>query len=99
MGLFGSKELIGLDIGSSSVKRAHVKAVGAEPAADQLRTTVVASIGPVTAEAAAQYGIQTAIVPAQYTVPALVNAIVEYVERRARLPLEARGRHPDEAIQ
>jgi type IV pilus assembly protein PilM len=30
MGLFGSKELIGLDIGSSSVKMAHVKAVGAE---------------------------------------------------------------------
>jgi len=28
MGLFGSKELIGLDIGSSSVKMAHVKAVG-----------------------------------------------------------------------
>ena len=31
--------------------------LGAEPAADLLRTTVVASIGPVTAEAAAQFGI------------------------------------------
>jgi len=30
MGLFGSKEIVGLDIGSSSVKMAHVKAVGAE---------------------------------------------------------------------
>lgn len=30
MGLFGTKELIGLDIGSSSIKLAHVKAAGAE---------------------------------------------------------------------
>ncbi|MBP2678497.1 MAG: pilus assembly protein PilM, partial [Deltaproteobacteria bacterium] len=30
MGLFGSKEVVGLDIGSSSVKMAHVKAIGAE---------------------------------------------------------------------
>ncbi|RJP19649.1 MAG: type IV pilus assembly protein PilM [Deltaproteobacteria bacterium] len=30
MGLFGSKEVIGLDIGSSAVKMAHVKAIGAE---------------------------------------------------------------------
>jgi len=30
MGLFGKKELIGLDIGSSGIKLAHMKAVGAE---------------------------------------------------------------------
>ena len=30
MGLFGSKELIGLDIGSSSIKLAHVKSTGSE---------------------------------------------------------------------
>ena len=30
MGLFGSKELIGLDIGSSAIKLSHVKAVGVE---------------------------------------------------------------------
>ena len=39
---------------SASAVRNFVKVVGAEPAADLLRTTVVASIGPVTAEAAAQ---------------------------------------------
>jgi uroporphyrinogen-III synthase len=39
---------------------------------------VVASIGPVTAEAAAQFGITSAIVPAHYTIPALVDAIVEH---------------------
>jgi uroporphyrinogen III methyltransferase/synthase len=66
---------------SASAVRSFVKTVGAEPAADLLRTTVVASIGPVTAEAAAQCHIQTTIVPAQYTVPALVDAIVEYFEK------------------
>jgi len=58
-----------------------VTVLGAEPAADLLRTTVVASIGPVTAEAASQFNIQTTIIPAQYTVPALVDAIVEHYRR------------------
>ncbi len=44
---------------SASAVRNLVRALGAEPAADLLRTTVVASIGPVTAEAAAQYNIQS----------------------------------------
>ena len=43
-----------------------------------LRTTIGASIGPVTAEAAAQCQIQTTIMPSQYTVPALIAAIVDY---------------------
>ena len=30
MGIFGSKEIIGLDIGSSSIKLAHLKMVGGE---------------------------------------------------------------------
>jgi uroporphyrinogen-III synthase len=52
--------------------------LGAEPAADLLQSTVVACIGPVTAEAAAQYNIPSTVVPAEYTVPALVDAIVEH---------------------
>jgi uroporphyrinogen III methyltransferase/synthase len=63
---------------SASAVRNFVRVVGAEPAADLLRTTIVASIGPVTAEAAAQCGITTTIVPSSYTIPALVDAIVEY---------------------
>ncbi len=59
-----------------------MKVLGAEPAADLLATTVVASIGPVTAEAAAQCHIKTTIVPSTYTVPALVAAIVEYFEQQ-----------------
>jgi uroporphyrinogen III methyltransferase/synthase len=67
---------------SASAVRSFVKVMGDEQAADLLRTTVVASIGPVTAEAAAQYNIHTTIMPAQYTIPALVDAIVDYFAAR-----------------
>ena len=66
---------------SASAVRNFVKTIGAEQAVDLLRTTIVASIGPVTAEAATQCQIQTTIMPSQYTVPALVAAIVDYFER------------------
>ncbi len=63
---------------SASTVKNFVQIFGAEQAADLLNATKVASIGPVTAEAAEQYGIKTAIMPKQYTVPALVDAIVEH---------------------
>jgi uroporphyrinogen III methyltransferase/synthase len=68
---------------SASAVRNFVKLVGAEPAADLLSSTIVASIGPVTAEAAAQWKIPTTIMPNEYTIPALVAAIVHYYERPA----------------
>jgi uroporphyrinogen III methyltransferase/synthase len=74
---------------SASTVRSFVRLLGTETAADLLNTTVVAAIGPVTAEAAAQLGIRTAIVPPVYTVPALVEAIVEYF--RTRQPVRVRG--------
>jgi uroporphyrinogen III methyltransferase/synthase len=67
---------------SVSAVRSFVKMVGAEPAADLLRTTLVASIGPVTAEAAAQCHIETTILPPHYTIPALVDAIVDHFARK-----------------
>lgn len=63
---------------SASTVKNFVQIFGAEQAADLLNATAVASIGPVTAEAAEQYGIKTAILPKQYTIPALVDAIVEH---------------------
>jgi uroporphyrinogen III methyltransferase/synthase len=66
---------------SASTVRNFVKMLGEEPAADLLRTTVVASIGPVTAEAAQQLGIHTTVMPTTYTIPALVQSLVDYFER------------------
>jgi uroporphyrinogen III methyltransferase/synthase len=68
---------------SPSAVKSFVSVVGAEPAADLLQSTAVAAIGPVTAEAAAHYNITVSIMPAQYTVPALVDAIVHHYERRS----------------
>jgi uroporphyrinogen III methyltransferase/synthase len=67
---------------SASAVRSFVRVLGAEPAADLLRTTAVASIGPVTAEAASFANIQTTIMPSSYTIPALVEAIVGYFEKK-----------------
>lgn len=66
---------------SASTVRNFVRLYGVEPVADLLQSVVIASIGPVTAEAAQQCGIRTTIVPVEYTIPGLVRAIVEHFER------------------
>jgi uroporphyrinogen III methyltransferase / synthase len=66
---------------SPSAVHSFVSTVGVEPSADLLHATVVAAIGPVTAEAAAQYNIHSTIVPADYSIPALAEAIVRHFER------------------
>ena len=63
---------------SPSAVRSFVRIYGAEPAADLLKHTVVAVIGPVTAETAKQAGIPVTIQPAIYTVSALVDGLVQY---------------------
>ena len=63
---------------SGSAVRNFTKIYGTEPAADLLRNTAVAAIGPLTAQAAEQLGIRISIQPTTYTIPALVEAIVEY---------------------
>jgi uroporphyrinogen III methyltransferase / synthase len=49
---------------------------GADAVADVLRTTLVACVGPVTAQAALSLGIMPAIVPEEFTMAAMVAAIV-----------------------
>jgi uroporphyrinogen III methyltransferase / synthase len=75
------KELDVVTFASASSVRSFVRAFGADQAADLLRPVAVAAIGPVTAKAAAQFHIQTTIMPSQYTVPALVDAIVRHFQK------------------
>ena len=71
---------------SASTVRNFVKVLGPDPAADLLNTTVVAAIGPITAEAATRLNIQTTIMPSTYTVPALIDAIVaHYAETQSTI--------------
>jgi uroporphyrinogen III methyltransferase/synthase len=63
---------------SASTVKNFARIFGEEQAADLLNTTVVASIGPVTAEAAQQLGIRTTVMPSRYTITDLVDALVEH---------------------
>jgi len=42
----------------------------------------VACIGPVTAKTADEYGMKVDIMPKDYTIPALVDAMVEYYRKK-----------------
>jgi uroporphyrinogen III methyltransferase/synthase len=68
---------------SPSTVRRFLRLYGKDQAADLLATTIVASIGPVTAEAAEQSGVHTTILPTEFTIAGLVRAIVEHFERAA----------------
>jgi uroporphyrinogen III methyltransferase/synthase len=54
----------------------------------------VASIGPITAATAAEYGLTTRIMPNEYTIPALARAIEAYCSRVPPLPAR-RGKGGD----
>jgi len=41
----------------------------------------IASIGPITAATAAEYGLTTDVMPSEYTIPALARALVDYFSR------------------
>jgi uroporphyrinogen III methyltransferase/synthase len=71
---------------SASTVRNFAQIHGEEQAADLLNGTVVASIGPVTAEAAQQLGIATTVLPERYTIPDLVDALVAYFRGRGPRP-------------
>lgn len=67
---------------SPTAVRRFADLIGNEQAADLLNTTVVAALGPVTKEAAEQLGITTSIVAKNFTVDALVGALVAHFAKR-----------------
>jgi uroporphyrinogen III methyltransferase/synthase len=62
---------------SGSAVRSFTSIFGDESSA-VLQRTAVAVIGPTTADAARQLGIDVTIQPATYSVPALIDAIVSH---------------------
>jgi uroporphyrinogen III methyltransferase/synthase len=63
---------------SASAVRAFVSIYGEDQAVDLLNHTIVAAIGPVTADAAVRYGITPQVTPSSSTVADLVDALVNY---------------------
>lgn len=74
------REIDAVTFTSASTVRSFVQMLGLEQAPDLLRSAVIATIGPVTAEAAQQSGLEPAVMPAQYTIPALVDALVAHFD-------------------
>jgi uroporphyrinogen III methyltransferase/synthase len=52
----------------------------------------VASIGPITAATAAEYGLRTSVMPREYTIPALARAITEHFASLPAAPRRAARR-------
>jgi uroporphyrinogen III methyltransferase/synthase len=63
---------------SPSTVKNFAQSLGEEQVADLLQSTVVACAGPVTAEVAQGLQITTTVMPRDYTLPALVAAVVDY---------------------
>jgi len=66
---------------SSSTVSNFVEMIGV-PEARQLTAGVpIASIGPITREKAWSFGIRTTVMPNEYTIPALVDALAEFFRK------------------
>ena len=74
------REIDAVTFTSASTVRSFVQMLGRNRPPTCSDTTVIATIGPVTAEAAQQLGLSPAVMPAQYTIPALVDALVAHFD-------------------
>jgi uroporphyrinogen III methyltransferase / synthase len=79
---------------SSSTARNFSEAFSDDERRSWRGRVAVASIGPITAATAAEYGLSTDIMPPEYTIPALARAIAEYFARIPQRPAR-RGRRSE----
>jgi uroporphyrinogen III methyltransferase / synthase len=74
-------EISAVTFTSSSTVSNFAEMLGKEEARSLTAGIPVASIGPITAEKARELGIETAVMPADYTIPALVQALADYFKK------------------
>ncbi|HLG21932.1 MAG TPA: uroporphyrinogen-III C-methyltransferase [Candidatus Manganitrophaceae bacterium] len=67
---------------SSSTLQNFAEIVGPEQLKQRLAGAAVACIGPITAETARGLGLQVDVIPKEYTLPALAEAIVDYFKKK-----------------
>jgi uroporphyrinogen III methyltransferase / synthase len=79
---------------SSSTARNFAEAFSDDERRAWRGRVAIASIGPITASTAAEYGLTTDIMPGEYTIPALARAIADYFARIPKRPAR-RGRRSD----
>jgi uroporphyrinogen III methyltransferase / synthase len=86
MSLFVQKKIDVVTFTSSSTVRNFVEILGKKGYKTLLEDAVLACIGPVTAKTAGQYGLKADIVPNEYTIQALVDAIKDYFNNKDENP-------------
>lgn len=69
---------------SSSTVTHFVEIIGNDTLAELLKGITVASIGPITAEKAKELGIETDIMPDEYTIEGMIREIVRYYKEQKK---------------
>jgi uroporphyrinogen III methyltransferase/synthase len=80
--LLRNKSISAITFTSSSTVRNFADLVGINEVRDLMGGVAIASIGPITAERARTLGIKTTVMPEEFTIPALVEALAEYFRRK-----------------
>ncbi len=82
--LLRSKAISVVTFTSTSTVSNFVEMIGPKDASDLMKCVTVASIGPITAEKARSFGIDTNIMPGEYTIPALVDSLEGFFVKKGR---------------
>lgn len=80
--LFEEKKVTAVTFTSSSTVHNFIEIVGKKEYKKLIEGVKIACIGPVTAKTAEEYGLKTDIMPREYTIPALVDAMVEFFAKK-----------------
>ncbi len=82
--LFEDKKIAAVTFTSSSTVHNFVEILGQKEYKTLMEGVAVACIGPVTAKTAGEYGMKTDIMPQDYTIPALVDAMVAFYTKNRK---------------
>jgi uroporphyrinogen III methyltransferase/synthase len=83
--LLVQKSISALTFTSSSTVSNFVEMVGKENVGKITAGIPIASIGPITAAKAKSLGMETSIMPQEYTIPSLVEALVDHFSKNSNL--------------
>jgi uroporphyrinogen-III synthase len=89
LALLESRRLDAVTFTSSSTVRGFLALLAPADARRLLDGVIVGAIGPITAETAAEHGLRVSVMPREYTIPALADAIAGHFETAP--PVTPRG--------
>ncbi|MBU1205784.1 MAG: uroporphyrinogen-III C-methyltransferase [Proteobacteria bacterium] len=90
--LLAKRAISALTFTSSSTVSNFVEMVGRKDAQELTAGIPIASIGPITAEKAKSLGMETTIMPTEYTIPTLVESLVKYFTAEDEKSVKTKGK-------